>query len=322
MVQRLSARTRVLLAFASVYFFWGSTYTAIHVADEHLPPPVISGVRSVLTTLILLVITRVLGKSIRVSRRELPRLALVGLLFMSANNMLLTWGETMVPSGFASLVVSTMPIMIALLERLLPGGESLNARGWTGTLLGFGGIVVLVWPSLHGHAAGGGTGTSRPGLGVAVLLVAALSWAIGSVLSRRFRFQTDTMVATLWQVGAAGLFNVLFATISGSFARAEWTTHGLISIAYLSVFGSIFGLISFTYLLQNVPVTKVATYAFVNPVVAVLLGVFVLHERLTRAEITGMAVIVCAVALVVLSRVSSAGKPVAEDVAAGAGGTE
>jgi drug/metabolite transporter (DMT)-like permease len=304
MLSRLPKSTLVLLAFASVYIFWGSTYGAIHIADEGLPPPVIAATRSLLTATIIVVICLLRGKSLRVPRGEEWKLVLVGLLFMSGNNMMLTWGETMVPSGFASLVVSTMPIMIALMEMGLhgmgKGGEPLNGRGWMGTLLGTLGIVVLVWPSLHGVKTAGYT---RPVLGVFVLLGAAFSFGVGSVLSRRFRFKADTFVATGWQIGAAGIFNAMVAVGSGGLRHAQWSYRGFGAIVYLSIFGSLFGLVAFTYLLQNVPVTKVSTYAFVNPVIAVLLGVLVLHERLVKSELAGMAVIVCAVAMVVYSRV-------------------
>lgn len=302
MFSRLPKSTLVLLAFTSVYLFWGSTYLAIHVAGEYLPVPVVSATRSLVTAILIVLICLVRKKSFRVPKGEAWKLVLVGLLFMSGNNMMLTWGEKMVPSGFASLIVSTMPIMIALMEMVLPGGDVLNKRGWAGTLLGTLGIVVLVWPSLHQGAAS--AGYSRPLLGVLVLLGAALSFGTGSVLSRRFHFQADTLVATGWQIGAAGIFNATFAIVSGSLHRAVWTWHGFGAIVYLSIFGSLFGLVAFTYLLQNVAVTKVATYAFVNPVIAVLLGVLFLHERLVKTEVTGMAVVVCGVAMVVLSRVN------------------
>ena len=300
MLSNLSKSTRVLLAFASVYLFWGSTYLAIHIAGEHLPAPLVSGTRSLVSALFITVICVVRGKSISVPKGEAWKLVLIGLLFMSANNMLLTWGEQMVPSGFASLVVSTMPIMIALMETVLPGGEKLNKRGWAGTLLGTAGIAILVWPSLHGAAT---RGYARPLAGTLVLLGAAFSFAVGSVLSRRFRFKADTFVATGWQLGAAGIFNTLFAAATGSFHRGMWTWQGFGAIVYLSIFGSLFGLVAFTYLLQNVAVTKVSTYAFVNPVIAVLLGVLLLHERMVAAQFGGMAVIVCAVAMVIFSRV-------------------
>lgn len=301
MFSQLSHRTKVLLAFASVYLFWGSTYLAIHVAGEHLPVPVVSASRSSLSCLIILVVSLSTGRSLRVPQGEAWKLSLVGLLFMSGNNMLLTWGEKMVPTGFASLVVSTMPIMIAVLNNFLPGGDPMNKRAWAGTLLGTAGIAVLVWPSLHHHVAE--SYVTRPVLGVTVLLGAALSFAVGSVLSRRFLFKADTFVATGWQLGAAGIFNWVVAIASGGMHRAVWTVHGLESIVYLAVFGSIFGLVAFTYLLQNVAITKVATYAFVNPMIAVLLGVLLLGEHLVPSEITGMGIIICAVAMVVYSRV-------------------
>lgn len=311
MASRPASRTRVLIAFAAVYVFWGSTYTAIHIAGEHLPPPVVSATRSIITTVLILLICLLRGRSLRVPKGEAPKLILVGLLFMSANNMLLTWGETMVPSGFASLVVSTMPIMIALMERFLPGGEPLNRRGWAGTLLGTAGIAVLVWPSLRNttlHALGQGAGShsmpSNPALGTLICLLAALSFGIGSVLSRRFHFRAETFVATGWQIGAAGVFNAAFALVSGGFRHAVWTWHGIEAIVYLSIFGSLVGLVALTYLLQNVAVAKVATYAFVNPMIAVLLGVLILGEHLVPTEVAGMAIIVFGVATVVLSRMS------------------
>jgi drug/metabolite transporter (DMT)-like permease len=307
MLSRVPKSTMVLVAFASVYFFWGSTYLAIHVAGESLPVPVVSATRSLVAATMIGLICMARGKSLRVPRGEEWKLVVVGLLFMSGNNMMLTWGEKMVPTGFASLVVSTMPIMIALLDWALPGGEPLNRRGWAGTLLGTAGIAVLVWPSLHGKAT---VGYSRPVLGVFVLLAAAFSFAVGSVLSRRFRFKADTFVATGWQIGSAGIFNAMVAVGSGGLHRAVWTWKGFGAIVYLAVFGSLCGLVAFTYLLQNVAVSKVATYAFVNPVIAVLLGFVFLGERLVKTEVMGMAVIVCAVAMVVFSRMTGGNEEV------------
>jgi drug/metabolite transporter (DMT)-like permease len=307
MLSRLPKSTLVLIAFASVYVFWGSTYLAIHIAGEHLPVPVVSGMRSLISSTLIFLICFARGKSLRVPKGEGWKLVVVGLLFMSANNMLLTWGETMVPSGFASLIVSTMPIMIALMETVLRGGDALNKRGWAGTLLGTVGIGILVWPSLRGGAM---VGYSRPLLGTIVLLAAALSFGVGSVLSRRFRFKADTFVATGWQIGSAAVFNLSLALVSGGLHRAVWTWHGFGAVVYLSIFGSLFGLVAFTYLLQNVAVTKVSTYAFVNPVIAVLLGVMLLHERLVAAQLGGMGVIVCAVAMVIYSRVDRGKKEI------------
>lgn len=294
---RLSSR--VVVAFACVYFFWGSTYTAIHVAGMHLAAPLVAASRSILSTVLLIAICLVSGRRLRVTRGEAWRLALVGILFMTGNNVLLTWAETMVPSGLASLVVATMPLMLALIEAAMPGGEALNGRGWAGIVLGTAGMVALVSPSLRRSAPAG----ERHLFAFGVLALAALSWAVGAAMSRRFNFKMDMFVATTWQLGAAGAANITIALLGGTLKTAVWTRAGLGSIAYLSVFGSIVGLTAFTYLLQHVPVTKVATYAYVNPIIAVLLGVVLLHERLQATEVLGMGTIVAAVAMVILSRV-------------------
>jgi drug/metabolite transporter (DMT)-like permease len=222
---------------------------------------------------------------------------------------MLIWGETKVASGLSSLVIAMIPILIALMETALPGGERLNARGWFGTLLGAVGMVALLWPTLH-RAGGGG---DRRGLaGFAILTGAALAFAVGSVLSRRFHFKVDTFVATAWQIGAAGLCNLMIATAAGNFRTAHWTREGLLAIAFLSTVGSVVGLTAYTYLLQHVAVTKVATYAFVNPMIAVLIGVALFGERLAGPEVVGMVLILCAVAMVILSRVASTGDAVGD----------
>jgi len=310
MFSRIPKSTLVLLAFASVYLFWGSTYAGIHIAGEHLSAPVVSAARCVLAAIMIAGLALLAGKSLRVAQGEFWKLALIGVLFMSFNNTALTWAEQMVPSGFASLVVATIPIMIAVMETVLPKGERLNLRGWAGTLLGVAGMCLLVWPSIH-HRTNLSSG-ERPVLGVIVLLFAAFSWSLGSVMSRRFNFKTDTFVATGWQLAAAGVFNTVFAFFVGGFRSSVWTFSGTAAVVYLAVCGSLFGFVAFTYLLKNVAVTKIAPYAFVNPVIAVLLGALLFHERLVSEEFAGMAIIVCGVAMVVFSRTVTRSKTLAD----------
>jgi drug/metabolite transporter (DMT)-like permease len=313
MPRALSERNRIVIAFACVYFAWGSTYGAIEIAGRYFAPPLVGALRSILSTALMYGICVTRGTSLRVPRATAWRLALVGVLFMTVNNVMLIWGETKVASGLASLVVAMIPILVALMETALPGGERLNGPGWLGTALGAVGMVALLWPTLD-RATGGG---DRRGLvGFAILAGAALAFAVGSVLSRRFHFKVDTFVATTWQIGAAGLCNLALATAAGSFRTAHWTREGIVAIVYLSTIGSVVGLTAFTYLLQHVAVTKVATYAFVNPVIAVLIGVATLQERLAPAEIAGMVLTLCAVAIVILSRTAGSGatKEVAEEM--------
>jgi drug/metabolite transporter (DMT)-like permease len=305
MFHSLSQKTRIAVAFVCVYLCWGSTYGAIHIAGQHLAPPLVGAIRTLFSFVLIGAICLVRGTSLRVSRRTAWQLALVGVLIMTANNVLLIWAETKVASGYASLVVAMIPILIALIETVLPGGERLNLRGWLGTLLGALGMLVLLWPTLH-HAASAG---QRSLFGFLLLVGTALSFAIGSVLARRFRFEIDTFVATTWQIGAAAVVNLILATAGGCFHTARWTTSGLLAIVFLAVFGTVVGLTAYTYLLQHVPVTKVSTYAFVNPIVAVLIGAALFHERLAPAELAGTVLIIAAVATVILSRTKTTPVP-------------
>lgn len=303
----MSQKSRVAVAFACVYFFWGSTYSAIYIAGLHLAPPLVGAMRSLLSTAIICAICVARGISLKVPRRTAWRLALVGILFMTVNNLMLIWGETKVPSGLSSLIIAMIPIFVAVIETALPGGETLNLRGWLGTLLGAIGMAILLWPALQvGETVSGGRHFGGPDLrrlaGFAILIVAALAFATGSVISRRFHFRVDTLVATAWEIGCAGVVNLAIATGGGCFRTAQWTRSGLFAVAYLSIFGSVVGLTAYTYLLKHVPVTKVSTYAFVNPVIAVLIGVAVFRERLAPTELAGMIIILIAVATVILSR--------------------
>jgi len=306
MLRARSEQSRIAFAFACVYLCWGSTYSAIRIAGLHLAPPLVGATRSLFSTLIICGICMARRTSLRIPRATAWRLATVGILMMTVNNLLLIWGETKVATGLASLIIAMVPIFVALIETVLPGGETLNLRGWIGTLLGAVGMLVLLWPTLH---RAGGVSDRRSLVGFLILLSAALAFAAGSVLSRRFHFQVDTFVATAWQIGAAGLTNLAIATAGGCFRTAHWTRVGLASIFYLSTIGSVVGLTAYTYLLKHVAVTKVSTYAFVNPVIAVLIGVAAFHERLARPEVLGMVLILCAVATVILSRTKPAPPP-------------
>jgi drug/metabolite transporter (DMT)-like permease len=299
-----SRRTRIVLAFACVYLCWGATYAAIRIAGENLAPPLVGAARSILSVAVLAGICLMRGTSLRVPSHTAWRLVLVGVLLMSVNNVMLIWGETLVPSGLSSLIIAMIPIYVALIETVLPGGERLTPRGWIGVLAGAAGMFALVSPALRriGNGASNRAADHNAIAGYTILIVAGLAFAIGSILSRRFRFRVDTFVATAWQIGAAGVVNIALTLACGNLRTARWTASGLAAVAFLSIIGSVVGLTAYTYLLQNVPVTKVATYAFVNPAIAVIIGVALFGERLAPAELAGMALILVAVATVILSR--------------------
>jgi drug/metabolite transporter (DMT)-like permease len=232
-------------------------------------------------------------------------LGLIGLLLLGGGNVGLVYAEKTVPSGLASLVLAVTPLLIALAEMLLPGGEPLPARGWLGLLLGFAGLAALLWPSLRS-----GIGGDRALLwAIAALLAGAFSWTVGSLLSRRARLPVDSFVAAAWQMLMAGALLIALGTALGQWPGFHVNAASVGSLAWLITGGSLLGYTAFIYLLEHVPVAKVASYCYVNPLVAVLLGVLLLHERLDPAEFAGMAGIVVAVFLLTTAQIKAKGGP-------------
>ena len=309
---------RVLVAFACVYVFWGSTYFAMRTGVEVLPPLVLISARFLVAGPLMLAVCAARGLSLRLTRRDLAYLVAIGILMLGIGNAGVVFAEQHIASGFASLLFAVIPIYVALLEAVLPGAEGheaerLNSRGWLGILIGFAGLLTLLWPSLHA-GAGSSTGSqpgAHPVLGCIIALFSALAWSAASVLSRRARVATPTFVAAAYEMLIAGAFSgaVLFAT-GGSFRHlgldAARGRQALLSVGWLVVFGSLVGYTAYIYLLDHVPVAKVATYAYINPIVAVLLGTILLGERMHSIEYAGMVFILAAVYLVTSSKLQAA----------------
>lgn len=286
-------------AFGCVYFFWGSTYTAIKVGVQYLHPLVLGATRFLIAGALMLAFCKLRGLRILVPKRQFGWLAVIGLLLLGGGNIGLVFGEEYLTSGLAALLVAVMPLYVAMISLLLPRGEKLLARGWVGLALGFAGLIALLWPGLRQH----GTGQHQQILGCVIVLSSALFWAIGSVLSRELKIPVSPMVAAGWQMLIAGLASTLAGLAFGTWQSAHWTKAALGSVAYLITFGSLVGYTAFVWLLEHVPVPKVATYAYVNPVVAVVLGAWLLKEHLVATEYVGMAAVVIAVAVVTSSRI-------------------
>jgi drug/metabolite transporter (DMT)-like permease len=301
--------TRVLVAFACVYLFWGSTYVAIRFGVEVLSPWVLGSVRFLIAGPLMLAICAARGMKLRQSRRDLAMLAVIGILMLGIGNMGLVWCEQYLPSGLAALLIAVVPIYVAVIEVLLPGGEGLRTKGWIGIAIGFGGLIVLLFPGLREGLRGSGGQL----IGSAVAIFSAFAWTCGSVLSRRAKLATSAFVAAAWEMLFAGIFNfclLLVAEGPHGLTHTHWTMQAFWSIAWLVTFGSLVGYTAYIYLLDNVPVAKVSTYAYVNPIVAVILGAIFLGERLVGIEYLGMAAILVAVYLVTSSKLKS-GMPAA-----------
>ena len=302
--KRKVSTASIVLAFASVYFFWGSTYTAIRIGAAEMPALLLAGTRFLIAGAILLAWCRWRGLPLTFPPKTMLMLGLIGLLLLGGGNVGLVYAEETIPSGLASLVLAVIPLYVALIEMFLPGGEPLPARGWFGMALGFAGLAALVWPSLREGFGGDRTRL----LALLALLAGALSWTVGSLFSRRIKLPVNSFVAASWQMLAAGAFNTALGTLLGQWPGFHLNGAAVGSLAWLITGGSLLGYTGFIYLIEHVPVAKVASYAYVNPVVAVLLGIFLLHERPAAAEFAGMACVVLAVILLTTAKVKAKGQ--------------
>jgi drug/metabolite transporter (DMT)-like permease len=302
-------RFAVILAFGLVYFFWGSTYLAIDIAVEHIPPAVMCGIRFTIAGVFMLAFCWLRGRNIRYDARQLAEMAVVGVLLLMGGNLTLSYAETHIASGLAALIVAAVPLWFLVLDSLLLGDHHISPRGKVGLALGIVGLVVLLWPDLSATSSFG-----RAQLWASLsLLGGSFSWALGSVLAKKWKSpDVDPFSATAWQMIFAGMANLIFAAGLRDFSRAVWTARGIGAVTYLVVCGSWIGYTAYIWLLGHAPTSKVSTYAYVNPVVAVFLGWLVLHEKVDAYILAGSAVVVASVVLVTSAQVTK--KSVAEEM--------
>jgi drug/metabolite transporter (DMT)-like permease len=303
-------RWKVILAFGLVYLFWGSTYLGIDIAVQTIPPALMCAVRFSIAGVVMLAVCAASGRKVMYSAQQIALAAVVGILLLMGGNLTLSWAELSVPSGLAALIVAITPLWFLVLDSMLLGDHHISRRGKAGLALGIVGLFVLFYPELTSRTALG-----RKALWASLSLVGgSFSWALGSVLSKRWQSGMDGFSATAWQVTAAGIANFILAALVGDFSHVVWTVRGISAVLYLVVCGSWVGYTAYIWLLEHVPTSKVSTYAYVNPVVAVFLGWLILHERVDRFIAAGSAIVVLSVILVTSAKVR--GKIVAEEMAA------
>ena len=288
-------RTLSLLAFASIWFVWGSTFLAIRWAIAGIPPVLMCGLRLLSAGGALLLWARLTGVTWP-RGIEWRNAALVGVLLPGVGNVSVTIGVAHVPSGLVALLVSTIPLWMALLSSFGPDAQPPGRQALLGLVLGFAGIALLIGPGL----VGGHDAVLSP-LWALVPVAGSLSWSWGSLWSRRARLPRSPLMSTGVGLVAAGLGSLLFALAQGDFHKwnaAATPASAWAALAYLAAFGSVLGFSAYLYLLRRHPPSLVATYAFVNPIVAMLLGTLVGGESLSPRTLAAAAVVLAAVLLI------------------------
>jgi drug/metabolite transporter (DMT)-like permease len=306
------SRLQVWSGLAAIYVIWGSTYLAIRVMVETVPAGLGAGLRFLIAGALLgsILMVRRGRSAMAVSGREAAAAGVVGVLLAAGGNGLVTVAERDVPSGLAALLVGAMPLWVIVLRALLH--EPPTRRAAFGVAAGFAGVALLLLPA----KPPGGAST----LGIVLLLVAPFLWACGTVASPRIGLPRDPLVSTTIQMLAGGAVLVAGGLIAGEtseFDLGSFSGNSWAAFAYLVVIGSVVAFSVYAWLLQNVPVQTVATYAYVNPVIAVILGAVILNEEVTPWTIAGATVIVTSVAFIVRARQPGSGPGDGEPEAAG-----
>lgn len=282
---------KAYIAWAMVCIFWGTTYLAIRVGVATFPPALFAGIRFTIAGLAFLLLLKLRGYRLPPWREAVDQ-AVVGIALLAVANGTVVWCEQWVPSGIAALIVATVPFWMSGFDALMPAGDRLTFRKMLGIVIGFSGLVLLLWPDLK-------SGLEPSYLrGVLILLIAPLAWAAGSMYSRYRKSTTHPLMAAAIQTLVAGLVLMAIGTLLGEFNGLAVTGPALAAMAYLIVFGSIVGYSCYIYALGALPVSFVSTFAYINPVIAVLLGWLILDERLDFYVATATAVILAGVLLV------------------------
>ncbi|HYU21754.1 MAG TPA: EamA family transporter [Candidatus Dormibacteraeota bacterium] len=287
--------TLVLMAFAAVYVVWGSTYLAIRIGIESFPPLILAGLRHITVGLFLYPILR-RKTGIRPTAANWRTAVVTGALLLFAGNGGVSWAEQTVPSGIAALLVATVSLWLVIVDWLRPGGVKPAPRVAMGLLMGFAGLALLVGPA---HLGGSERVDPR---GAAVLVGASLAWACGSLYSKHGGMPSSPMLGVAMQSFAGGAILLVAGLFAGEFHALHLGAillRSWLALAYLMVFGSGMGFSAYIYILHKSTAARVATYAFVNPVVALFLGWLIAGETITLRTVIAAAVILTAVILVI-----------------------
>jgi drug/metabolite transporter (DMT)-like permease len=286
---------QVWTALAIVYVVWGSTYLAIRVLVKTMPPLLSGGARFMLAGAILYLVLLVRGgrESVRFTRAQALSCLIVGSLLVTGGNGLVMVGEVDVPSGIAALIIASVPLWVVIYRRV--AGERIAVGTLAGVAMGFVGLALLLLPS-------GGNSEVTSWVGLLLLFLAAPCWALGSFLSKRRELPAHPFLSTALQMFLGGITSVIGGVIHGEpndVHFGAFSSDSLLAFAYLVVVGSLVAFSAYVWLLQHAPISKVATYAYVNPVIAIFLGWAILSEQITASIVAGAAIVVASVAAIV-----------------------
>ncbi len=283
----------VWAAMIAVYIAWGSTYLAIRFAVETMPPFLMAAVRFHVAGSLLFIYRKLAGDPLP-RWSEARSAGIVGLFLLLAGNGAVVWAEQTVPSGLAALMVSSSPLWMLSLEALLPAGKKPPLRAVLGILVGFTGVILLIWP-----AGSGGLLQVAP-WGAILLVFATLTWASGSIYSRYAHLPASPLMGSAIEMLVGGAALLVLGAATGELSQvhlARISTPSLLGLAYLIVGGSLIGYTAYTWLLQVAPTSLVSTYAYVNPLVALVIGALLGHETFSARTLVAAGVILSAVAL-------------------------
>lgn len=292
----MSEATRKLAwaAFIAVCIFWGTTYLGIKVALETVPPFMLGGMRFTLAGAVLAIALKAMGRPWP-DIRYAPVFLLVGFAMLGFGNGGVVWAEQFMASGLVAVLVASTPFWMVGIESLA-GGERLTRRTVAGLVIGFSGILLLVWPELV--AALAATSGWKWVAGLVATQLACIGWAIGSTVSKQRLKGIDPLVSAAFQMLAGGLVLLTVGGLTGEFGRLAWSSRSLAAMIYLFFAGSLVGFVAYTYALAHLPMSVVSLYPYVNPVVAVLLGSWLLHEPLSWRIAVAVAAVLAGSAVV------------------------
>lgn len=298
------SRTKIIAAFAAIYLIWGSTYLGIRIAIETIPPFLMGGVRFMIAGAAMYLFMRARGQP-RPTLIQWRSAGIIGGFLILGGNGGVIWAEQFVPSGMAALLVAILPFWIVVIELLGPRHVRPSPGVVIGLIAGIAGIVVLVGPSAIAPSTGSGNGILA---GALVLMCSSLSWALGTIYSRSAPLPRSAFVATGMEMFSGGALLFLLALVTREpmqFDLAQVSARSIAGFVYLTTIGSLVAFTAFIWLLPHQPPSRVATYAYVNPVVAVFLGWAIAGEPLTLRTVIAAAIIIGAVALITTARSSS-----------------